>query len=63
MNATLSSTLWFFDKRKSTTDRRNKILFINAQDIYTVIDRAHNDWTEEQIEEIASIVRRYREEE
>lgn len=63
LNATLSCTLWFFDKRKSGTHRQNKILFINAQDIFTEIDRAHSTWTDEQIQEIASIVRRYREEE
>lgn len=63
MNATLSCALWFFDKRKSSTSRKNKVLFINAQDIFTVIDRAHNTWTDEQIQEIAGIVRRYRGEE
>ncbi|OGC03985.1 hypothetical protein A2276_05140 [candidate division WOR-1 bacterium RIFOXYA12_FULL_43_27] len=63
LNATLSCTLWFFDKRKAGTKRQNKILFINAQDIYTEIDRAHSTWTDEQIQEIAGIVRRYREEE
>lgn len=63
MNAALSCTLWFFDKRKKGTDREKKVLFINAQDIFTPIDRAHNDWTPEQIEQIASIVRRYRGEE
>ena len=62
MNATLSCTLWFFDKRKKGTSRQNKILFINAQDIFTPIDRAHSEWTPEQIQEIAGIVRRYREE-
>jgi type I restriction enzyme M protein len=62
MNATLSCTLWFFDKRKANTQRKNKVLFINAQDIFTVIDRAHSEWSDEQIQEIASIVRRYREE-
>ena len=60
MNATLSCTLWFFDKRKANTERKNKILFINAQDIFTPIDRAHSDWTDEQIQYIADIVRRYR---
>ena len=60
MNAALSCTLWFFDKRKKGTDREKKVLFINAQDIFTPIDRAHNDWTPEQIQEIAIIVRRYR---
>ncbi len=63
LNATLSCTLWFFDKGKKATDRQNKILFINAQDIFTEIDRAHSTWTDEQIQEIASIVRRYRQEE
>ena len=63
MNATLSCTLWFFDKRKAKTERQNKVLFINAQDIFTVIDRAHSTWTDEQTQEIAGIVRRYRAEE
>lgn len=62
MNATLSCTLWFFDKRKNGSERQNKVLFINAQDIFTEIDRAHSDWTDEQIQEISGIVRRYREE-
>ncbi len=63
LNATLSCTLWFFDKRKMGTERQNKILFINAQDIFIEIDRAHSTWTDEQVQEIASIVRRYRQEE
>jgi type I restriction enzyme M protein len=63
LNVTLSSTLWFLDKGKQGTDRENKILFINAQDIFTPIDRAHNEWTPDQIQEIAGIVRRYRGEE
>ncbi|MFA7278091.1 MAG: class I SAM-dependent DNA methyltransferase [Candidatus Gracilibacteria bacterium] len=62
LNATLSCTLWFFDRRKVGTPRQNKILFINAQDLYTEIDRAHNTWTDAQIAELSSIVRRYREE-
>ena len=62
LNATLSCTLWFFDKGKAGTDRQDKVLFINAQDIFTEIDRAHSTWTEEQIQEIAGIVRRYRKE-
>jgi type I restriction enzyme M protein len=62
LNVTLSSTLWFLDKGKKGTDRQNKILFINAQDIFTPIDRAHNEWTHNQIQEIADIVRRYRDE-
>lgn len=63
LNATLPCTLWFFDKSKKGTDREKKILFINAADIFTPIDRAHNTWTDEQIQEISEMVRSYRGEE
>ncbi|MEI7579503.1 MAG: class I SAM-dependent DNA methyltransferase [bacterium] len=63
LNVTLSCTLWFFDKDKTNTARKGKVLFINAQDIFTPIDRAHNTWTDAQIQEISEIVRRYRGEE
>lgn len=63
LNVTLSSTLWFLDKSKKGTERQHKILFIDVKDIFTPVDRAHNKWTDEQIQEIAGIVRRYREEE
>jgi type I restriction enzyme M protein len=61
-NVTLPVTLWFLDRGKKKTDRKNKILFIDARNIYRQIDRAHRDWTNEQIEQIASIVRSYRSE-
>ena len=60
MNAPISCTLWFFDKGKIGTDRQNKILFINAQDIFFKVDAAHHEWTDEHLQEIANIVRRYR---
>lgn len=63
LNVTLSSTLWFLDKGKKGKDRQSKILFINAQNIFTPVDRAHNRWTDEQIQEIAGVVKRYRGEE
>lgn len=63
LNVTLSSTLWFLDKGKKGTERQNKILFINVQDIFTPVDRAHNEWKDEQIQDIAGIVKRYRGEE
>ena len=59
-NLTLPVTLWFLDRGKKSTDRKNRILFIDARNIYRQIDRAHRDWTDEQIEQIASIVRSYR---
>ena len=60
LNVTLSCTLWFFDKNKKNSNRKGKTLFINAQDIFTPVDRAHNTWTDEQIKEIVDIVKRYR---
>ena len=50
---TLPATLWFFDKGK-TDDR---ILFINARNIFAEIDRAHREFSEEQIQNIAIISR------
>ncbi|GAB6193580.1 type I restriction-modification system subunit M [Desulfocastanea catecholica] len=57
---TLPATLWFFDKGKRGTDREKKILFIDARNTFRQIDRAHRDWTEEQIQNLAAIVRMYR---
>lgn len=57
---TLPCTLWFFDKGKTDTIRKNKVLFIDARHIFTQIDRAHREFTPEQIEFIANIVRLYR---
>ena len=48
---TLPATLWFFDKGK-TDDR---ILFIDARNIFIQIDRAHREFSEEQIQNIAII--------
>ena len=57
---TLPCTLWFFDKGKKKTDRKDKVLLIDARNIYTQIDRAHREFTPEQIEFIANIVKLYR---
>ncbi|SFD85879.1 class I SAM-dependent DNA methyltransferase [Nitrosomonas sp. Nm166] len=48
---TLPATLWFFDKAKND----NRILFIDARNIFTQIDRAHREFSEEQIQNIAII--------
>ncbi|MAL18516.1 MAG: hypothetical protein CL670_12530 [Balneola sp.] len=57
---TLPCTLWFLDKGKKGTDREDKVLFIDARNIYRQLDRAHRDYTPEQIDFISGIVRRYR---
>ncbi|AEI09872.1 type I restriction enzyme M protein [Corynebacterium resistens DSM 45100] len=57
---TLPVTLWFLDKAKVGTPREDTVLFIDARHIFRQIDRAHRDFTAEQIEFIANIVRLYR---
>jgi len=59
---TLPCTLWFFDRGKTKTDRKKKVLFIDARHIFQQIDRAHREFTPEQIEFISNIVRLYRRE-
>src|SRR5439155_16577473 len=46
---TLPATLWFFDKAK-TDDR---ILFIDARNVFTQIDRAHRELSTAQINNLA----------
>lgn len=50
---TLPATLWFFDRAKE--DKR--ILFIDARNIFTQIDRAHREFSEAQVQNIALISR------
>lgn len=60
---TLPCTLWFFDKGKIGKDREDQVLFVDARSIYRQVDRAHRDFTPDQIEFLANIVRLYRGEE
>ncbi|MFC2153112.1 N-6 DNA methylase [Actinomycetota bacterium] len=60
---TLPVTLWFLDKGKKNTDRADEVLFLDARHTYNQIDRAHRDFTPEQQEFLANIVRLYRGEE
>jgi type I restriction enzyme M protein len=59
---TLPCTLWFLDRGKKSTRRKDQVLFIDARHIFRQIDRAHRDWTPEQVEFLSNIVRLYREE-
>jgi type I restriction enzyme M protein len=59
---TLPCTLWFFDKGKKNSDRKDKVLFIDARNIYTEISRSQNEFNPTQVEFIANIVRLYRDE-
>ena len=57
---TLPCTLWFFDRGKKGTDRRDRVLFLDARHIYRQLDRAHRDFAPEQLEFLANVVRLYR---
>ena len=57
---TLPCMLWFLDRGKKGTDRQDKVLFLDSRHIYNQIDRAHREFTPEQIELLANIVRLYR---
>ena len=60
---TLPCTLWFFDKGKGTSARKDSqdtVLFIDARHIYRQVDRAHREWTPAQIGFLANLVRLYR---
>lgn len=57
---TLPCTLWFLDRGKGDTVRRNKVLFLDARSIFQQVDRAHREFLPEQVEFLANIVRLYR---
>jgi type I restriction enzyme M protein len=57
---TLPCTLWFLDNGKRSTARQDTVLFLDARNIFNQIDRAHREFTPEQIAFIASLVRLYR---
>jgi type I restriction enzyme M protein len=57
---TLPCTLWFFDRNKKKTLRKDTVLFIDARNTFTQIDRAHRDFSPTQLEFLANIVRLYR---
>ena len=55
----LPCSLWFFDKGKDV-ERLNKVLFIDARNYYTVVDRTLNEWTDWQLKNLNAIVWLYR---
>ena len=57
---TLPVTLWFLDRGKRGTERARQVLFIDARKVFRQVDRAHRDFTDEQLEFLANIVRLYR---
>lgn len=55
----LPCSLWFFDKAKRL-ENKNRVLFIDARNYYTVVDRTLNEWSEWQLKNLQVIVHLYR---
>lgn len=55
----LPCSLWFFDKGKAEAIK-DKVLFIDARNYYTVVDRKLNEWSEWQLKNLNAIVWLYR---
>lgn len=55
----LPCSLWFFDRAKADAIR-DKVLFIDARNYYTVVDRTLNEWSEWQLRNLNAIVWLYR---
>jgi len=55
----LPCSLWFFDKGKKE-ELKDRVLFIDSRNYYTVVDRTLNEWTEWQMKNLNAIVWLYR---
>lgn len=55
----LPCSLWFFDKGKAEAIK-DKVLFIDARNYYTVVDRTLNEWSDWQLKNMNAIVWLYR---
>lgn len=55
----LPCSLWFFNKGKAD-EIKDKVLFIDARNYYTVVDRTLNEWSDWQLKNINAIVWLYR---
>ncbi len=55
----LPCSLWFFDRAKKA-ELKDKVLFIDAKNYYTVVDRTLNEWSEWQLKNLNAIVWLYR---
>ena len=58
-SVTLPATLWFFDKAKLQSKKKDTILFINARNVFTQVDRAHRKFSDEQIKNLSVVTRLY----
>ena len=57
---TLPCTLWFFDRSKARGPRKDKVLFLDARPFFKQVNRAIREFSPEQLEFLANVVRLYR---
>ncbi len=58
---TLPCTLWFLDKGKAVRRaRKDTVLFIDARNLFTQLDRAHREFSPNQLGLLAALARLYR---
>lgn len=55
----LPCSLWFFDKGKSEK-LKDKVLFLDARNYYTEVDRTLNEWSDWQLKNLNAVVWLYR---
>lgn len=58
-SVTLPATLWFFDRAKAGTEKSREVLFIDARNVFTQIDRTHRKFSDEQISNLGIITKLY----
>ncbi|TAH62935.1 MAG: SAM-dependent DNA methyltransferase [Gottschalkiaceae bacterium] len=59
ITVTLPATLWFFDRDKRNKKNKDEILFIDARNIFTQIDRTLREFSDEQLKNLSIITRLY----
>jgi type I restriction enzyme M protein len=57
---TLPCTLWFLDRAKHQGPKKGEVLFLDARNYYRQVTRSIREFTPEQLEFLANIVRLYR---
>ena len=58
-SVTLPATLWFFDKQKTNSNKKDEVLFVDARNVFTQVDRAHRKFSDEQIKNLGIITKLY----
>ncbi len=58
--ATLLCSLWFFDRGKARSKRKDTVLFIDARSLFQEGERGHREFSPQQVGFLANIVRLYR---